>query len=159
MTFINNSANRGGALSVRSASVGIDNDIIRLFNTRCFFQYEIESTTASLAPSKWKVWLLHLTENIHKYYVFQQVSLNFINNTAKTDGAAVYATDVERCTHTPSINLTSSEANAYERSIFSLKTIIRFKGNRVERPGREVQEVATAPARFNVKPEVKKKKH
>lgn len=56
MTFMNNKANyRGGAISVRSASVGIDNDIIRLFNTRCFIQYDIMDTDPSLFPREWNV--------------------------------------------------------------------------------------------------------
>ena len=33
---------------------------------------------------------------------------------------------------------------------------MRFEGNTVERPGREVQEVATAPSRLIVKPNVKR---
>lgn len=68
MTFINNSAIQegitsaksdvkgiGGAISVRSGSVGIDSDIIRLFNTRCFLQYEVGSVSANLPPSNWSV--------------------------------------------------------------------------------------------------------
>lgn len=55
MDFVNNSASWGGAISVRSASVGIDTDIIRLFNTRCFLQYEIENTAPHKPPSEWNV--------------------------------------------------------------------------------------------------------
>ena len=55
MDFVNNSASRGGAISVQSASVGIDNDIIRLFNTRCFVQYEVENTAPHMPPSEWNV--------------------------------------------------------------------------------------------------------
>lgn len=62
MTFMNNVANfRGGAISVRSASVGIDNDIIRLFNTRCFIQYDILGTDPSLFPHDWNVSVCILT--------------------------------------------------------------------------------------------------
>lgn len=60
MEFVNNSASWGGGISVRSASVGIDTDIIRLFNTRCFLQYEIENTAAHLRPSEW---------NVSRYYI------------------------------------------------------------------------------------------
>ena len=69
MTFINNSAVHddkdfarlhtsmgvGGAISVLSPSVGIDSDIIRLFNTRCFLQYEVGVLSAVLQPSEWNV--------------------------------------------------------------------------------------------------------
>jgi len=59
MTFINNEAvNRGGGLSASSASsLGIDTDIIRLFNTRCFIQYDL-STKASFPPELWNVSLI-----------------------------------------------------------------------------------------------------
>ena len=56
ITFIGNHANeRGGAMSVISPSVGLDTDIIRLFNTRCFIQYDVNNSPDSTPPSEWNV--------------------------------------------------------------------------------------------------------
>ena len=56
ITFIANHANeRGGAMSVISPSVGLDTDVIRLFNTRCFIQYDVNNTPGSAGPSEWNV--------------------------------------------------------------------------------------------------------
>lgn len=73
------------------------------------------------------------------------------------DGAAIYATDIERCTFAPSLNQ-SALAITYERSIFKL-SIFNFKGNTVCRQGREVQEleVSSAPSWFIAEPKVKSK--
>ena len=56
MSFIRNYAEiQGGAISVRAPTVGLDTDIIRLFNTRCFIQYEFSKVPASVDPAEWKV--------------------------------------------------------------------------------------------------------
>jgi len=55
-----------------------------------------------------------------------QATFQFINNTANINGAAVYATDLIRCSYTPSIN----KANALtitETSIFELDHIFYFR--------------------------------
>ena len=57
MIFIgNNASDHGGAISVRSASVGIDTDIIRYYNSRCFIQYDVNGQPFSYDPAKyWRV--------------------------------------------------------------------------------------------------------
>ena len=56
MNFIRNYAEmQGGAVSIRAPTVGLDTDIIRLFNTRCFIQYEFSNVSPSLDPAKWEV--------------------------------------------------------------------------------------------------------
>lgn len=61
MSFIRNYAEtQGGAISVRAPTIGLDTDIIRLFNTRCFIQYEFGNVPASLDPAQWNVRLHHV---------------------------------------------------------------------------------------------------
>ena len=68
MTFISNSAvkdgegsmGKGGAISVNAPSVGITVDPLQLFNTRCFFQYELENTLAQTDPADWNVSSLYI---------------------------------------------------------------------------------------------------
>ena len=56
MTFIaNNAMMRGGAIFVETQTVGVDSDIIRLFNTRCFIQYEFGTASLSTDPADWNV--------------------------------------------------------------------------------------------------------
>ena len=56
MNFIGNSAEmRGGAISVQAPSVAIDSNILPIFNTRCFIEYEITTEPFSLDPAMWKV--------------------------------------------------------------------------------------------------------
>lgn len=84
------------------------------------------------------------------------MQFTFINNTADSDGAAIYATDVERCTYTPSLNV-STPTNSYSRSIFNLDNIFRFEGNVVIGGlQRAVHNVATAPSWFKVEPKVRR---
>lgn len=102
--------------------------------------------------SVWKI-----TNEWYCFYLPKcQVKLSFINNTADKDGAAIYATDVERCTYTPSLNIATS-TNSYTRSIFNLDNIFRFERNRVLGLNKAVHEVATAPSWFKVEPQVRKK--
>ncbi len=61
MNFIGNSAEiQGGAISVRAPSVAIDSNILPIFNTRCFVEYEITTESFSLDPAKWEVIILLL---------------------------------------------------------------------------------------------------
>ena len=79
-----------------------------------------------------------------------------MNNTAATDGAAIYATDVERCTYAPDLKVNdTTPTNSYTRSIFRLD-IFQFKpnSNRVLKDNIQVHEVATAPSWFIVSPKV-----
>jgi predicted outer membrane repeat protein len=56
VSFIGNYAEvQGGAISVHAPTVGLDTDIIRLFNTRCFIQYEFNNVPSSIDPAEWKV--------------------------------------------------------------------------------------------------------
>lgn len=72
VSFIRNyAAMQGGAISIRSPTVGLDTDIIRLFNTRCFIQYEFSNVPASLDPAEWDVgqityYYLCLLEYLHQ---------------------------------------------------------------------------------------------
>ena len=59
VSFVGNYAKvQGGAISIRAPTVGLDTDIVRLFNTRCFIQYEYGNVSSSLDPAKWDVRLL-----------------------------------------------------------------------------------------------------
>ena len=56
MHFIENSAQmQGGAISVRAPSVAIDSNILLIFNTRCFIEYEVTTEPFSLDPVLWEV--------------------------------------------------------------------------------------------------------
>ena len=59
MTFLNNSAEKvGGAISIQNPSVGLD--VIQLFNTRCFIQYEVTTAPNILDPNlNWTVSIEH----------------------------------------------------------------------------------------------------
>ena len=88
-----------------------------------------------------------------------------MNNTAKKDGAAIYATDIKGCTFVPNnnseTNSGSSEINStnsiYEKSIFVIPGLFEFSGNEVIAPTtkRTVKRLATAPSIFRVEPQVK----
>lgn len=96
MTFINNIARDvGGALAVNSASVGIDTDIIRLFNTRCFVLYDVRKFPPSLPAEEWRVrtckhdswkmtikstvWLYLGFSGIHKQHCWQRWSCHLLH--------------------------------------------------------------------------------
>ena len=96
----------GGGIHVRAPSVAIDFNIDPIFNTGCFIQYEVNTEPFSLDPSGWKVqntqgnlkrYLFHR----HHYGINMQANVTFMNNTAGTDGAAIYATSIDRCKHVP----------------------------------------------------------
>ena len=56
MYFYRNTAEvDGGAIYVRAPSVAIDSNILPIFNTRCFVEYEVVSEPFSLDPQEWKV--------------------------------------------------------------------------------------------------------
>ena len=82
------------------------------------------------------------------------MTFNFIDNTAESDGAAIYATDIERCTYAPSLNV-SELTNSYTRSIFKLEEKFHFDGNIVTGENKEVPKVATAPSWLKVEPNVR----
>ena len=61
MNFIGNSAEmQGGAISVRAPSIAIDSNILPIFNTRCFIEYEVTTESFSLDPAFWEVIFLAL---------------------------------------------------------------------------------------------------
>ena len=63
MNFIGNSARvQGGAISVRAPSVAIDSNILPIFNTRCFIEYEVTTEPFSLDPVLWEVMSCSLWE-------------------------------------------------------------------------------------------------
>ncbi len=70
------------------------------------------------------IWLgvVHFSQTI----VLLQATFSFIDNTAELNGAAIYATDIERCTYTPSLNTVDTNT-VTERSIFSLDTLFYFR--------------------------------
>ena len=135
MSFIGNHAEvQGGAISVRTPTVGLDTDIVRLFNTRCFIQYEFSNAPSSIDPAEWKVNEILLVVLSHKLsYVMSmilvismQTSVSFINNTAEINGAAVYATSINECVYTPSLEIVNS-STIFERSIFQLSQQFIFR--------------------------------
>lgn len=136
MTFIgNNATTRGGAISVETPTVGIDTDVIRLFNIRCFIQYEFDRVSVSTGPAEWNVSIINGLNNYpnesytdcHSFYLISkmQATLVFINNTAVRDGAAIYATDIGRCTYAPSLN--EGGNITYNRSIFQVSPLFNFR--------------------------------
>ena len=63
MNFNGNSARaQGGAISVRAPSVAIDSNILPIFNTRCFIEYEVTTEPFSLDPVLWEVMSCSLWE-------------------------------------------------------------------------------------------------
>lgn len=80
--------------------------------------------------------------------------MNFINNTADYDGAAIYITDLERCTYAPNLPVSDTD-KGFNRSIFKVH-IFNFTGNRVLRADRNEQDVATAPSYLMVEPMVRR---
>ena len=52
----------------------------------------------------------------------------FINNTAEIDGAAIYATNINRCVYTPSLNAkVNNSTTIFEESIFQLPHQFTFR--------------------------------
>ena len=65
MNFIGNSATmQGGAISVRAPSVAIDSNILPIFNTRCFIEYEVTTEPFSLDPVLWEVMSYSFLESL-----------------------------------------------------------------------------------------------
>ena len=63
MHFYRNSAEtQGGAISVRAPSVAINLNILPIFNTRCFIEYEVATEPFSLDPALWEVNLDYYSE-------------------------------------------------------------------------------------------------
>ncbi len=156
MTFMNNEAvNRGGGLSVSSASsLGIDTDIIRLFNTRCFIQYDL-SFGHSYPPEYWNVrnesCKFVKNENMKDFDIVLQMSIKFINNTAGMDGGAVYSTAIQSCVYTTTLTETSV---IYDFSIFKLPQF-SFLGNSVKNSASQNNfDFSTAPSWIRVVPDV-----
>ena len=52
--------------------------------------------------------------------------MTFINNTAETDGAAIYATDIFRCVYTPTLDKVNS-STVFEESIFQIPSLFKFR--------------------------------
>ena len=61
-------------------------------------------------------------------HVLFQANITFINNTAGESGAAIYATDMQRCTYSLFLNNNMSDSNStvFERSIFQLGDVFNF---------------------------------
>ena len=118
----------GGALYVRAPSVAVDSNILPIFNTRCFIEYEVTTEPFSLPPRDWKV--LHL----HSYLLslgvvptfLHKVRVEFVNNTAGLDGAAIHATSIDRCIYTPSLE-DKENGTTVDNSIFQLSPQFHFR--------------------------------
>ena len=109
-----------------------------------------------------------------------QTSMVFINNTAEVDGAAIYATDIQQCVYTPTLESLNDSSTVFEGSIFNLSPQFSFmyvhtyhqqyggfvpfityniytcSGNRVLNPAvnRSSETLATAPFELLVEPQV-----
>ena len=56
MEFVGNAATlEGGAIYHRASSVAVDINILPLFNTGCFIQYEVNTEPFSVYPANWEV--------------------------------------------------------------------------------------------------------
>ena len=58
--------------------------------------------------------------------ILTQTSVSFINNTAEIDGAAIYATSINLCVYTPSLEKVNS-STIFEQSIFQLSRQFTFR--------------------------------
>lgn len=56
-----------------------------------------------------------------------QVNVTFVSNTAGSDGAAIYATSIDRCTYVPSYNKTNLNTTKFEMSIFKVSSAFKFR--------------------------------
>ena len=129
MYFFRNTAKMtGGAMYVRAPSVAIDSNILPIFNTRCFIEYEVTREPFSLPPKDWKVVpfidLDSLPCNVNN--LLYQVRVEFVNNTAGLEGAAIHATSIDRCIYTPSLE-DRENATAVANSIFQLSPQFYFR--------------------------------
>ena len=145
MTFIRNSAEtQGGAIFALFPS---DSNVLPVFNTRCFIQYK---GNIELDSSQWEV-CFHKSIIIISI-VYPQASLTFINNTAGTDGAAIYATSIARCIYTPT---NVAGATTYDNSIFQFSPPFTFSGNMLSTAAeRKIATLATAPSQLIITPSV-----
>lgn len=125
--FLNNRAESlGGALLVKNPSIG--QDVEPIFNTNCFIQYnEMERPNEILTPDKWVRELHSVSKTAIDVILsnMQHTNISFVNNTALSAGAAIYAYDISVCSFTdicPDDNLT-----LYNRSIFVESRPFLFK--------------------------------
>ena len=105
MTFLDNHASEsGGAIYVEFPPIRF---VIDIFNRLCFLQYN--DGGSDVPPQEWQVYIhfisllcislfLFLCFSISWCFPPQNVNIKFINNTARISGAAIYASDMQRCT-------------------------------------------------------------
>lgn len=139
LSFIANDATTfGGAI----ASVSVSTDSFLFFNTRCFIQYEV--TTQFIYAEPPELW---------------NATVMFTNNTAGSEGAALYVSNLELCTYTnrsftPRGTAFENSGTAFENSIFQVNSTFKFRGNRVTNSEQKsfvsVESLATAPSRLAV---------
>lgn len=55
------------------------------------------------------------------------MTVRFVNNTAGLDGAAIYATSIDRCTYTPSYDAAENATAEFEESIFQISPQFYFR--------------------------------
>ncbi|XP_019851702.1 PREDICTED: uncharacterized protein LOC109581757 [Amphimedon queenslandica] len=128
MTFLNNYASEsGGAIYVEFPPIRF---VIDIFNRLCFLQYN--DGGSDVPPQEW-----------------ENVNIKFINNTARISGAAIYASDMQRCTWLGNV---SSDNSTIFKLPKGIKSPFYYDNNMLElRSGNIVQdeELATAPLRLH----------
>ena len=123
----------GGAIYVEFPPIRF---VIDIFNRLCFLQYIcLCNDTSDVAPQDWK-----------------NVSISFIRNTARLSGAAIYASDMQRCTWLA--NYTGNDTFINNSTVFKLpadlngRNPFNYKDNKLTqvRTGSVVDtDLATAP--------------
>lgn len=73
----------------------------------------------------------HIESYTMSVIILMQTSVSFINNTAEINGAAIYATTINQCVYTPSIEKINS-STIFEQSIFQLSQQFIFRYINIE---------------------------